>query len=145
MTEAAGVNARGRQQRAVQATARQPMPRRDGRKAPSFNMERMEDEAMVYAVDASGTNGSLAARATRASKRPVPKKGGPDWQQAREEYGVFEHQRNPGRPAMYSSRIQQQSGAVETDLRAERVTQDWDAAVQRRDAERRTRARTSTE
>ena len=81
----------------------------------------------------------------RASKRPAPKKGGPDWQQAREEYGVFEHQRNPGRPAMYSSRIQQQSGAVETDLRAERVTQDWHAAVQRRDAERRTRARTSTE
>ena len=132
MTEAAGVNARGRQQRAVQATARQPMPRRDGRKAPSFNMERMEDEAMVYAVDASGTNGSLAARATRASKRPAPKRTAPDWQQAR-------------RPAMYSSRIQQQSGAVETDLRAERVTQDWDAAVQRRDAERRTRARTSTE
>ena len=64
VTAAAGVNARGREQRAAEAAARQQMPRADKRCAPSHNPAgRMEDEPAVYAVDARGTGCNLAKRA----------------------------------------------------------------------------------
>ena len=141
MTHAAQVNARGRQQGAAEAAARQRMPRRDGRKAASYNYERMEDEAAVFAVDASGSNGDLVGRATRLSKRPAPPPPtAREWGKARGEYGIFEHQRNPGRPAMLSAGIVQKAGVREADLRAEGVEQRAREHEQR--GARRTRPRT---
>ena len=53
---------------------------------------------------------------------------------------MFENQRNPGRPAMFSAGIVQRSGVREADLRAEGVTQ---RAREHEEREaRRTRART---
>ena len=92
------------------------------------------------------SNGDMVGRATRASKRPAPPPPtAGEWAKARAEYGVFENQRNPGRPAMFSAGIVQRSGVREAELRAEGVMRRWREAEARQESARRTRARTTAE
>ena len=88
----------------------------------------MEDEPAIFAVDANGTTGNLRNRDPRdantrdARKRPAPQPHAADWGVAREERGVFQERRNPGKQPMYSRSVKEKSGVVETDLRAAGVT-----------------------
>ena len=119
VTAAAAVNARGKRLQREEEVGRVPLPRRDGRRAMGYNEEELVDEAMVYAVDARGTSGNLANRRARRGRERAD---GSDWEKARDEYGVFENQRNPGRQPMYSTRMKRKSAMREVELRVEGVT-----------------------
>ena len=70
----------------------------------------------VFAVDASAHPSGLIEAAKRARRQPKPTPKAAEYAKAREEYGVFEHRRNPGRQLMYSAGLKRKSAVRETEL-----------------------------